>query len=111
MSGNTILHTDITGILVSDADLAAVGGGASDVTVTGNSVQSIDDNTPYTCGAPYGTVVDFRHTTAGCLDMADNRSAESPASCSPKTHFLVRQRDTSVVRFEELSNGTGGRAT
>jgi hypothetical protein len=49
--------------------------------------------------------VDFRHTTQGCLDMAGNESAQSPAVCPDNARFRVRQRDTSTVLFERLSDG------
>ncbi|HEX9189871.1 MAG TPA: right-handed parallel beta-helix repeat-containing protein, partial [Vicinamibacteria bacterium] len=107
VTGNDVRHTDLTGVLVTDADFGVIGGPPSDtdVTVRDNAVRDVDDNSGFPCGAPWGTRVDFRHTTQGCLDMAGNESAPSPAVCPDNAGFRVRQRDTSTVLFERLSDG------
>jgi hypothetical protein len=107
VTGNDVRHTDLTGLLVTDADFGVIGGPPSDtdVTVRDNAVRDVDDNSGFPCGAPWGTRVDLRHTTQGCLDMAGNQSAQSPAACPESAHFRVRQRDTSTVLFERLNDG------
>jgi hypothetical protein len=107
VTGNTVRHADLMGIFLTDADFGANPGPPSDAdfTVRDNAVRDVDDNSGFPCGAPWGTVLDFRHTTVGCLDMAGNESAESPAACPDTAKFRVRQRNTSTVQFERLSNG------
>ncbi len=106
VNGNSISNVDLQGIWVSDADFGTVSGtpSADDLTVRDNVVQQIDDNSGFPCAAPYGTLVDFRHTTVGCLDMFSNTSAESPNACGG-AQFRLRQRDTSTFRLERLSDG------
>jgi hypothetical protein len=106
ITGNTVRHVDQVGILVSDADLGATVGPPSeaDLTVRDNSVQDIDDNSGAPCGAPYGTLVEFRQNTVGCLDLAGNTSAESPAACGA-AHFQLRQGETSTFQLERLNDG------
>jgi VCBS repeat-containing protein len=108
VTGNSIRNVDFQGIFVSDADFGGLAGtpSADDLTVRDNVVQQIDDNSGFPCGAPYGTLVDFRHTTVGCLDMASNTSAESPNACGA-AHFRLRQRDTSTFKLERLTDGDG----
>lgn len=109
VTGNIVRHTDLTGLLVTDADFGVLAGapGDSDVTVRDNQVSAIEDDSGTPCGAPWGTRVDFRHTTQGCLDLANNASAQSPSACLDNAHFRVRQRDSSTVLFERLSDGDG----
>jgi hypothetical protein len=106
-TGNAVRHTDLTGLFVTDTDFGTNPGppGDSDVTVRDNTVSGIDDNSGFPCGSPWGTLVDLRHTTLGCLDLFSNTSAESPESCPDTAHFRVRQRNTSTVLFERLSDG------
>jgi hypothetical protein len=109
VSSNSVRHVDFMGIFIQDADFgASVGSSSTDLTVRDNSVQDIDDNSPFPCGAPYGTLVDIRHDTLACMDMAGNLSAQSPVACVPPplpVHFRLRQRDTSVFRLERLTDG------
>jgi hypothetical protein len=107
LANNDVRHTDWSGLFVTDADFGAIPGAPSDsdVTVRDNTVRDIDDDSAFTCGAPWGTLVDFRRDTLGCLDLAGNTSAESPAACQDSARFRVRQRDTSTVLFERLSDG------
>jgi hypothetical protein len=107
VTGNGVRHTDLSGLLVTDADFGANPGppSDSDVTVRDNTVQAIDDNSGFPCGSPWGTLLDFRHDTLGCLDLFSNTSAESPASCPDTAGFRVRQRNTSTVLFERLNDG------
>jgi hypothetical protein len=106
VSGNTVRRSDWSGVFVSDADFGTSPDASdSDVTVRNNAVSEIDDNSGFPCGAPWGTHVDFRHTTQGCLELQGNSSAASPQSCPDSARFRVRQRDTSVVLFERLSDG------
>src|SRR5690606_33822739 len=82
----------------------------TDLIVRDNNVLSIDDNGDGPGPEPdfpradiRGILADFRHTTNGCLDIAGNTSVGSPGF----EHVRVRQRDTSVVRLERLSDGDG----
>jgi hypothetical protein len=108
VNNNNVRHVDLVGLFISDADFGTLAGPPSDhdLTVRDNSVQNIDDNSGFPCAAPYGTLVDMRHTTVACLDMAGNTSAESPGGCGA-AHFRLRQRDTSTFHFERLSDGDG----
>jgi hypothetical protein len=107
VTGNEVRHTDLSGLFVTDADFAAAAGvpSDSDITVRDNTVRFVDDDSGFPCGSPWGTLVDFRHDTLGCLDLFSNASAESPAACPDTAHFRVRQRNTSTVLFERLSDG------
>jgi hypothetical protein len=108
VSNNSVRHVDLVGLFVNDADFGTNPGSPSDhdLTMRDNSVQDIDDNSGFPCGAPFGTLVDMRHTTTACLDMAGNTSAESPQACGA-AQFRLRQRDTSAFQLERLDDGNG----
>jgi hypothetical protein len=108
VNSNTIRHVEFQGIFIQDTDFGAVAGPPSDhdLTIRDNSVQNIDDNSGFPCGSPWGTLVDMRHTTTACMDMAGNTSAESPNGCGA-AHFRVRQRDTASFLIERLTDGDG----
>ena len=102
VNNNQVSNTDFEGIWVSSADFGAIAGdGVLDLTLRDNTVGAPDDNSGFPIGFIRGTLVDGRHTTTVCLDMASNTSA----GVGGAEHFRVRQRDTSVFRIERLTDG------
>ena len=103
VTGNTIRNTDFEGVWVSSADFGAnpAQQGRLDLTLRDNGVGTPDDNSAFPLGFVRGVLVDARHTTALCLDMASNASA----GVGGGEHFRLRQRDTSTLRLERLTDG------
>ena len=112
VSNNTTNHTEWEGIWISAADFGSNAGQSptTNLIVRDNAVVSIDDNGDGPGGSQdfprldiRGILIDYRHTTNGCLDIAGNSSVGSPGF----EHVRVRQRDTAVVRLERFSDGDG----
>ena len=103
ISGNTVQNTDFEGIWVSSADFGSLAGPSAtlDLTLRDNDVLSVDDNSGFPIGFIRGTLVDVRHTTSGCVDMAGNSSV----GVGGAEDFRVRQRDTAVFELERLTDG------
>ena len=103
---NTIQHTDQQGLFVQARDPNTGDGNAANATVDlhirDNSITSIDDNTAFPFTFVYGALIDARHATNVCLDIAGNTSASVGAA----ERIRVRQRDTSIHRLERfVGNG------
>ena len=103
MSGNVIQNSDFEGVWVSSADFGAnpAQQGRLDLTLRDNEVGAPDDNSAFPLGFVRGVLVDGRHTTAVCLDIAGNTSA----GVGGGEHFRLRQRDTSTFHLERLTDG------
>jgi hypothetical protein len=101
VTNNTIKHTDFEGIFAESAfdDDADAETGKLDLTVTGNTVSTPDDNGAFPIGALYGVRLESRRTTALCLDISGNTSS----STGGLPHFRVRQRDTSTFKLERFA--------
>jgi hypothetical protein len=101
VTNNTIKHTDFEGIFAESAfdDDADAETGKLDLTVTGNTVGTPDDNSAFPIGALYGVRLESRRTTALCLDISGNTSS----STGGLPHFRVRQRDTSTFKLERFA--------
>ena len=100
VKNNDVRHTDFEGIVVTDAfdnDLDAEKG-RLDLTLTGNTVGTPDDNSVAPLGSVFGMRIEARHTTSVCMDM----SANLAASVGGAAHFRTRQRETSVFNLENL---------
>jgi hypothetical protein len=105
VTNNTIRNTDVDGIFVqtrldNDADAET---GRLDLTLTGNVVNTPDDNSAFPFGTVHGMRVEARNTSTVCLDISGNTSS----SVGGAEHFRVRQRDSSVFVLERLSDGDG----
>lgn len=103
INANNVRNTDFSGIWVSSADFGVVAGpsAVAHMTVRDNTVGTIDDNSEFPVFGLWGTLIDVRHTTTGCLDMFSNTSTGTLGL----EHFRLRQRDTSIFRLERLSDG------
>jgi hypothetical protein len=106
VTGNAIRHTDQDGIFIQSRDPVTSDGDPAtasvDLTVTGNTVGTPDDNAAFPFLNVYGIRVEGRHNTTTCLDLSGNTS-----SAVGVEHFQLRQRNsTSVFRLERYA-GSG----
>ncbi|HEX2255175.1 MAG TPA: Ig-like domain-containing protein, partial [Afifellaceae bacterium] len=99
---NNVQNTDFEGIWVSSADFGSLpGSGRLDLHLRDNTVGAPDDNSGFPIGFIRGVLVDIRHTTTAFLDISGNTSAGTGGA----EGFRFRQRDTSQVFVERLSDG------
>lgn len=103
VTGNTIRNTDYEGVYIQgriDNPLSAQSG-RLDLTFTGNTVATIDDNTAFPYGNVHGVNIDARNSWRFYLDISGNTST----SRGTGSHVFVRQRDQSVFNLERAPLG------
>ncbi|WP_210160939.1 right-handed parallel beta-helix repeat-containing protein [Allomesorhizobium alhagi] len=105
IDNNNVRNTDFEGIWVSSADFGvnAAQHATLDLHLRDNTVGAPDDNSGFPVGFIRGTLIDVRHTTEVILDISGNSSQ----GIGGGEGFRVRQRDTSVLRVERLTDGDG----
>ncbi len=106
VAGNHIRHTDGDGIFIQSRDPSTGDGDPAtatvDLTVTGNTVGTPDDNSAFPLFGVRGIRIEGRHNTTTCLDLSGNVSSGVGAE-----HFQLRQRDPASVFKLERYAGVG----
>jgi hypothetical protein len=102
ITGNNIRNTDIEGIFVQSRLNNTAGQGKLDLTLTGNTVATPDDNSAFPFLTVYTTRVEARNSTTMTANISGNTFASGVGGFEG---IRVRERDTAVFRIERLSDG------
>lgn len=104
ITNNTIRNQDNSGIFIqsrldNDGDGEI---GRLDVTVTGNTIGTPEDNTAFPFGFLYTVLIDARNSTVLTADISGNTFAPGVGGAEA---IRIRQRDSASFRLERLTDG------
>jgi hypothetical protein len=94
LTNNTIRNTDFEGIFVRTGDLLAADNGRVDLTLTGNTVFTPDDNSGFPAN-PKGIHLRSRQSTTLCMNIQNNAAQGAGAA-----GYHLQESDTSSLSFQ-----------
>jgi hypothetical protein len=97
VTNNTVKNTDFEGIFVRTGDLLAGDSGTVNLTLTGNTVFTPDDNSGFPAN-PKGIHLRSRQATTLCMNIANNEAQGAGAA-----GYHLQESDTSSLRFQDFN--------
>jgi hypothetical protein len=97
LTNNTVRNSDFEGIFVRTGDLLAGDSGTVNLTLTGNTVFTPDDNSGFPAN-PKGMHLRSRQATTLCMNIANNEAQGAGAQ-----GYHLQESDTSSLRFQDFN--------